>query len=262
MSRRDDDQIGHVPRMAPAHDEIASYQRNQAKGPLAASLGEVPDVPSEGGSSAPTGVLVLVILVLLSTAGLAGYLYQKLGVAEHAIQDYELRISNLERRLSVTDESMSESSVAIKVKVRELDKEIRKLWDNVWKKSKQQFAAHDAQLKKHQQSIGEVDAFIATAKKQLSRNAVVVTGLSTQLAKAEKMQSSVTANKRALGQQEARYESTIDKLNLLDSQVKTMSRRLKGTEEWVDSINGFRRQVNRDIGSLKKNVGRLQGGAP
>ena len=261
MSLRDDDHIGHVPKMTPAHDEIASYQRNKAKGSLVASLGEVPDVPSHGTSSMSSMVLALVVLVLLTTAGLAGYLYQKLGLAEQAISNYELRISSLERQLSVTDESMSESSVATQVKVRELDSEIRKLWDNVWKKSKQQFASHDSQLKQHQQSIRQSEAFIATVKKQLAKNNSVVAGLSKQLAKAEKMQQSVAVNKKNLGRQEARYENTIDKLNLMSSRVNKLDRRVKGTEEWVESINGFRRQMNRDMGSLKQRVGQLQGGA-
>ncbi|MEE8056244.1 MAG: hypothetical protein V3T17_00165 [Pseudomonadales bacterium] len=259
MSRRDNDPIGHAPKIVPAHDEIASYQRNKAKGSLVASLGEVPDVLGNGGSLASITVLAVVVLVLLAMVGTAGYLYQKLSLAEQAIQNYELRISDLERRLSVTDESMSESSVAIKVKVRELDSEIRKLWDNVWKKTKQQFAEHDAQLKKHEQRINQSDVFIVTAKRQILKNDTVVAGLTTQLAKAKKMQLTVAANQKTLGQQEARFETTADKLNLLNSHVKKLDRRIKDTEEWVDSINGFRRQVNRDIGTLKQHVGQLQG---
>ena len=147
MPRTDNDHIGHVPKITPAHDEIASYQRSQAKSGLINSLGAVPDVPGGASSPASTTALVLVVLIVLATAGLSAYLYQKLQLAEQSIVNYELRISDLERRLSVTDESMTESSVAMKVKVREMDSEIRKLWDNVWKKTKSRMAQHDAQLK-------------------------------------------------------------------------------------------------------------------
>jgi hypothetical protein len=261
MSRRDDDHIGHVPKIAPAHDEVASYQRIQGKGSLKARLGEVPDVQGGGGGSPiSTGVLGLVIVVLLATAGLSGYLYQKLTQAEQSIQNYELRISDLERRLSVTDESMSESSVAMKVKVQELDSEIRKLWDNVWKKTSATLSQHEALLKNHQQSISKNESFINSTKERLSKNDAVLSGLNTQLAKAEKIQSLVDASQRKMAQQETRIDTAVDKLNLMSTNVTKLESRVKDTEGWIESINAFRRQVNQDINNLKQGTGQAQGG--
>ncbi len=258
MSRRDDEHIGHVPKMAPAHDEIASYQRTKAKGSLAARLGEVPDVPGgRGGGGVSTTILVFVVLVLLATAGLSVFLYQNLSLAEQSIDEYELRIADLERRLSVTDESMSESSVAMKVKVRELDSEIRKLWDNVWKKAKKDLAKHEARLNQQQQSIAKNEGFISSAKAQISKNDTVVAELTTQLAKAEKMQLMISSNQQKLNQQEALLERTTDKANALSSSINKLDRRVKETEEWVESINGFRRQVNRDLSALKQGAGQV-----
>ena len=264
MSRRDDDHIGHVPKMTPAHDEIASFQRTQAKGALAASLGEVPDVGGGGGSAsmATKSILTAVVLVLLATAAWAGFLHQKLQLAEKSIQNYELRIGDLERRLMVTDESMGESSAAMKVKVREMDSEIRKLWDNVWKKSKQKFAEQDALLKKHSASIAASDTFIASAKQQMTKRDDVVAGLSQQLKKTQQLHSQVAENQLMLNQQEKSLELVADKSNRVSADVGKLDRRVKGTEEWVESINGFRRQVNRDLGALKQTVGQSQGGTP
>ncbi|ARN72855.1 hypothetical protein [Oceanicoccus sagamiensis] len=255
MSRRDDDHIGHVPKITPAHDEIASFQRNQAKGQLAASLGEVPDVGAAGSASASMAtksVLTLVVLVLLATAAWAGYLHQKLQIAEKSLQNYELRIGDLERRLMVTDESMGESSAAMKVKLRELDSEVRKLWDNVWKKSKQKFAENDALLKLHTESIAASDAFIASAKQQMTKRDDVVAGLSQQLQKTQQLHSQVAENQLVLGQQEKSLENMADKTNRVSADLGKLDRRVKGTEEWVESINGFRRQVNRDLTALKQ----------
>ncbi len=260
MSRRDDDHIGHVPKITPAHDEIASFQRTQAKGSLAASLGEVPEVGGSGGSAsmATKSILTVVVLVLLATAAWAGFLHQKLQIAEKSIQNYELRIGDLERRLMVTDESMGESSAAMKVKLRELDSEVRKLWDNVWKKSKQKFAENDALLKKHTASIAASDAFIATARQQMTKSDDVVAGLSQQLKKTQQLHSQVAENQLMLNQQEKSLELLADKANRISADMGKLDRRVKGTEEWVESINGFRRQVNRDLGALKQ----VQGGTP
>jgi predicted nucleic acid-binding Zn-ribbon protein len=258
MSRRDNDQIGQVPRMAPAHDEIASFQRSKGKGALASSLGDVPDVGGGGTSMGVKSVLAVVVVLLLATSAGAGFLFQKLQKAEKAISQYEIRIGDLERRLSVTDESMSESSVAMKVKVRELDTEIRKLWDNVWKKSKQRFAQYDKKFTTIEQGVKRNESFSVTAKQQLAQNNKVVSNLSVQLKDVEQMKSSLAANQQKLSQQEDNLESTSDKANRLGTDVNKIDRRLKSTEEWVESINGFRRQVNRDINSLKQSVGKLE----
>ena len=261
MPRKDDDQLGHVPKITPAHDEIASYQRARSKGKLVDSLGEVPDVRQEtaGISVATKSVLAAVILLLVATSGLAGYLYYELRLAQHSIDDYELRISALEKRLDVTDTSMSESAGALKVKVHELDSEIRKLWDNVWKRSKQRLEEHDVQLEKQQKQLADVQAFVASAQQQFDKNQKVVADLSVQLKKAEQMRSTVAGNSQLISKQTASVQAAVDKINRLNSDINKLDRRVKGTEEWIDSINGFRRQVNRDLGVLKQAIGQAQG---
>lgn len=260
MPRRDDDHIDHVPEITPADDEITSFQRTQAKGLLAASLGEVPEVGGASGSvsTATKSILTLVVLVLLATAAWAGYLHQKLQLAEKSLQSYELRIGDLERRLMVTDESMGESSAAMKVKLRELDSEVRKLWDNVWKKNKQKFAENDALLKQHTESLATIDAFITSAKQQMTKRDTVVTGLSQQLKQTQQLHTLVTENQLMLNQQEKSLEGLADKTNRISADMGKLDRRVKDTEGWVESINGFRRQVNRDIGALKQQIGQMQ----
>ena len=246
-----------------AHDEIASFQRTQAKGLLANRLGEVPEVGGAGATSTVIKfILTLVVLVLLATAALAAYLHQKLQIAEKSLQNYELRIGDLERRLMVTDESMDQSSAAMKVKLRELDSEVRKIWDNVWKKSKQRFAENDVLLKQHSASINSIDAYIASAKQQMTQRDNAVAGLTKQLKQAQQLQAQVTENQRLLKQQEKSLAAVADKTNRISADTGKLDRRVKATEEWVESINGFRRQVNRDIGDLtqqlKQQIGQMQ----
>lgn len=263
MSPRDDDPIDQVPKMTPDYDQIASYQRNKAKSSLVSSLGEVPDTAATG--SAPLGKTLLVagVCLILAIAAWAGYLHWKLQATEQSISNYQLRVADLEQRLMVTDESVNESGVATQVKIRELDSEIRKLWDNVWKKSKQQFAEQDTQLNQHAKSIKSNEQLISNIRQQLSRNEVVMTGLSDQLKNIQKIQSQVMANKQVLLKLEQSMEATADKANSVNANIVKLDKRVKSTEEWVESINGFRRQVNRDMDTLKQNVGQLQSsGAP
>lgn len=258
MPEKDDNHIGHVPKMTPAHDEIASYNRTKAKGSLVASLGEVPDSQATAATGSK-GLMVIVIILLLALAAWAGFLHMQLQAAEQSFRNYELRIADLESRLSVTDESMSESGVATKVKIRELDSEIRKLWDNVWKKSREKFSEYDATLAKHEGSINQSEQFIVSTKQQLSKNAGVVAGLTDQLKKSEQLQVQVAENQQSLVRQERTLELAADKSNSANAKVAKLEGRVKNTEEWVESINGFRRQVNRDINALKQGTVQGQG---
>lgn len=252
-----DDQLDNGPKIAPAHDEIASFHRGSARGSFAASLGEVPDVKG-GPSGVMKTILTVVVLVLLATAAMAGFMYQKLVYAEKSIRLYETRIGDLEKRLSVTDESMSESSDAIKEKTREMDSEIRKLWDNVWKKSKERFAEYDVKLASHDKSIANSDKFIVSSKLLQSKNSQVFADLGKQLEKVKSTQNTVQANQRKLERHESNIETVSDKVNRTNSSIANLEIRVKETEEWVESINGFRRQLNRDIIELKKKVGQMQ----
>ena len=251
MSPTDNDSSGHAP-IKPAHDEIASYQRSTARGKLASSLGAVPEVSNPPGSGAPKGLLILFLVVAMLTAAFSGYLFFQLQSAQQTIQNYELRITDLERQLSVTDESMSESAVAMKVKLRELDSEIRKLWDNVWKKSKQRLAAHETTLAEHEKKIAAADNFITSATQQFSESRQMVQGMKNQLEKAERVQSLVSTNQLVISQQEQALESTADKVNRSASDIVKLRRRIKETEEWIESINSFRKQVNRDLNAIKQ----------
>lgn len=246
--------------MAPARDEIASRQRNSARGSFVAGLGEVPDVA--GGSSSSSAVMktlmALVVLVLLGTAAMSGYLYQKLTFAETALRLSESRIGQLEQRLSITDESMSESSDAIKEKTMEMDSEIRKLWDNVWKKSKQQFALYDKHLGKIDGQIAANNSFVVASKVQQTKTDTLFTDLAKELTTVKATQKTVSSNKTKLARQESSLESANDKLNRINTQLAKLDKRIKGTEEWVESINGFRRQILRDIERLNNSTAQLQ----
>lgn len=246
----DDDKLGGVPKMTPSRDQIDSFKRDKGRG-IASRLGEVPDVASQGSSTTIKAVLAFATIAVLGSLAWSMTLQQKLGGAEKAIALYEQRIASLERQLSVTDESMSESSVAMKVKIREMDTEIRKLWDNVWKKSKQRFSDYDKKLGQH-------DSFIASTKKQMSSNEAVMKSLTDQLASSRQMLVNVNSNQQRLVSQESTLESMSDKLNRLSADLVSLNGRVKESEAWVDSINGFRRQVNRDIGDLKQELGAMQ----
>lgn len=260
MSKRDEDNLGQVPLMVPERDEVASYQRKQkSKGKLSDSLGDVPDVKastsSGGGSALSKGVLGLTVCGLLAALVWAGMLNQQLKGTEQVLASYELRISELEKRLMVTDESMAESSVAMQVKIRELDGEVRKLWDNVWKKTKEDFAAQQAQIKKQSDSLGKLN-------KQLTGLSTEVAEFGKQLEGTAGLAEKVAAGVNSVEAMNARVKSASEQAKSAASLTKQLEERVKANEEWLDSVNAFRRQVNRDISNLQQSLGQAPSSSP
>lgn len=261
MSRKDNDPLVDAPSITPSRDEVASFQRNKkSKAGLASSLGSVPEVAAHTSSS--TGlkaVVALLFIALLGTAALAGFLQQRLSTAESTLLSYEQRLATLEERLSVTDESMSESSVAMQVKLRELDGEVRKLWDNVWKRSKQRFAALETNVAKHGVSLKSHQTIIDSAELRLTKNKAVMDSLAGQLQVIDKLRPSIEQNNKRLMMLQSNQETNSDKVNSLANKVLKLDRAAKDSIERLDSVDAFRRQVNSNINTLRQNVGQLQG---
>jgi chromosome segregation ATPase len=254
MPTRDNDHLHDAPSIVPARDEIDSFQRNQqGKAGLKGSLGAVPEYTNSGGGAA-TGLKALVVLLLVglvATAALAGFLHSRLLTAESTLVQYESRLADLERRLSVTDESMSESSVAMKVKLRELDDEVRKLWDNVWKRSKQRFATIEKNIDSQQSALNKQGKTLASAEQQLAT-------LKQQVAGAGSLKAAVDANKAKLATLERNLENTSDKANSVSNQLVNIERLSNDNRERLDSVDQFRRQVNGNIVRLQQTVGKLE----
>ena len=253
MTQRKEPQFGDMPPIKPARDEVSSYKRNGNKSTAAVAN------TSGGGGGSSAVVLTLLFLALLGSCGWIYYLQMQLKVADVNLQNNDARISELEQKLSITDEAMSDSAVAMQVKIRELDSEIRKLWDNVWKKSKKVHAEQDALLKKHGSNLATNNTTLVSMEKRLSAADKTVASLNTQLKTLERLQTRLAEQSRALLTLEAQLEKTADKANAVGSNYQQLSQRVKETEGWIESINGFRRQVNQEISSVKTQLGQLQG---
>lgn len=255
MPSKDNDHLDSTPSIKPAKDDIATFQRSQKS--KAGRLGNVPEVGGEQ-RTGMKALMALMLVGLLATAGLALYLHEQLKTAELTLKRYEVRVANLEERLSVTDESMSESSVAMKVKLRELDGEVRKLWDNVWKRSKQRFATIEASIAEHDRSIKSNASSADAAAKQLAKNKNVITGLSSELQEFKRLESLLSGNQAKIVSLTSAQETSSDKVNRLANKTVKLDKLSGDNKERLDSVDGFRRQANKTINDLKQEVGRLQ----
>lgn len=218
------------------------------------------NAPGSGGSG---GFLVFLGTVLiLGLAGVSYYLFDQLQATQALLAQSQSRLDNLEQRLSVTDDSVTESSASMKVKLSELDSEVRKLWDNVWKKQKEELGKHDTEIDKLQKSLVSMEsrikssqAELAAAMKTFSTDKSRLTELSGRLDKAA---AQAEVNRKQL----LEYGKQLTSGGSLDARVSSVERQLQQNQDWLDSINAFRRQVNRDIESLRTTVSQYHSSSP
>ena len=177
----------------------------------------------------------------------AWQLQNQLDEAEGQLQGYASRIGDLEARLSDTDEGMNQNAAVQAVKIAELEGEVRKLWDNVWKQTKERLSKLESASAAQGKSIKGLDSSMASAKTQLDEAGSDLDELKSVSGDLARLMTSAKAN-------QAEVERVADALNRIELSLAKLDKRVAGNEEWVDSVNAFRRQVNNSLGELQAAV--------
>lgn len=265
----------HTPSLTIDEEDKVSHQpkkTSKSANSSGSSSGE-----SSGGFSS-----ILIFLLAASAVVASAFLFMQLqetnlqldnARTQRAADQERLRV--MEERLQITDNSVSETKTAADDKLSELDTEIRKLWDNVWKKSKAQLSEHEdsiASLKKSVAAVGNIDKQLDKLEKSLKANDAALAALKEQVNKDKSTVSTMAAQvKEALTKSSAnrgelasldlavqgsvaQSKAAADKVEPLLKRVAELERRVQGNEEWVESINGHRRQVVRDIQELRQKL--------
>ena len=230
-----DDSFNSLPTMKPAHDELIQRRR------LARGLSPAQSKP---------GLTWFALVVAIAASVSSYYLYSQNQLAEARISAAELRLSSLESRLTSAGDEMSQSDEAVRVQLKELDREVRKLWDNVWKKSKITLEEHSLNIKNLTTRTSKLNDQQALSKQQLSSLNSEIMGYSTSL---EELTESMVRLEAA-----SQQLTVMNQLLLrLEKQLNTHDERISSNEDWVNSINSFRRQVNRQLNSLSQPVNKV-----
>lgn len=207
---------------------------------------------SSGGAGILARLFITVALVVAAVAcAWAWQLQQKLQGAEQAMVGYDQRISDLEDRLSDTDEGMAQSTQVQAVKIRELDKEVRKLWDNVWKSTKARLEKLEATDEKRAPQISSLQGDMKNVQAQLEAASADLVKLKGVAGDLSRLMGSAKAN-------QTEVERVADSLNRIELEMNRLSKRVQTNEEWVGSINAFRKQVNASLLELRNTVSTLQ----
>ncbi|WP_237060046.1 hypothetical protein [Microbulbifer sediminum] len=248
MQRREPTLDGRGPAIDPEMDNkpIGGAPRGSAPKPA--------PVDDEGGSGGSSVLAVVALILALAGVGSAGFLYTQWQDTRSQLVSAEERIVELEKRFEMSDEESTASVEVLNARVKENSSEIRKLWGVSHDTNRKNIAANKAAA-----AAAAKDA--AAAKKQAAQLAGKVSGLSDSVKKIasvefalSELRETTTSNQRDLK----------DKLASLERQLNSvrsdLGGRVSANEEAVESIDAYRRSVNKDLVQLRDAIRSLQSG--
>jgi chromosome segregation ATPase len=249
--------------MVPSRDEVASYrsQRN-SKGDV-----KTPSKGGGGGGGAGAGLLarLMIAVCLIVAASAVAWAYQLQKDAQEAAlvrADYEARISDLEDRLSDTDESVNQSGVAMQVKIKELYSEVDKLWASAWRKNKAKIAANEKAVAETSKQVKSQNTAIDSIKSQSRTTDIQISALSGQLDEVSDMLIPMRKLLDSASSDRRQMERLADNVHKLKQDYGALQKRVGTGEEDIAAINGFRRQVWSTLNEMQQVLAQIQSGEP
>jgi chromosome segregation ATPase len=149
---------------------------------------------------------------------------------------------------------MMQSDTQFEDKVNMLDSEVRKLWDNVWKKTKTELAKHDNALIAQNKKIASQSTIIAGLKKtnssisaKLGANQIAISALNEQLFATSDNSTSIEKLQSQMAGLAQNLTVVKESMGNLTNQQRDLLKRISESEEWVEAFNGYRKEVNQKL---------------
>jgi chromosome segregation ATPase len=251
MTDNKDSSMDHIPPIIPARDEVVSRQHSNKK-----TAGRGKKAPRSGGAGIVARLFIVIALAAAGVATAWAWQQQQLLDANAALMArYEARISDLEDRLSDTDEGMNQSAATLGVKLKDLTSEVDKLWASAWRKNKAKITALEKSSSAHGSQLSTLGATDKKYSAQLKSLATDIAKLRSVAGDLEQLVSTAKAN-------QATMERLGDDVSRATLELAKLQKRVQASEEWQGSVDGFRRQVNKSLLQLRDNVSQLQNPAP
>ena len=204
------------------------------------------------GSAGKSKASGLFIFLLILSFAVSGYLYFQLHRSLGVQQDMISRIASMESKLSVTDESLSQSGAAIQallqdheVKIDTNISEIRKLWG----------VSYDTNRK----AIDQLRANSSTIANNLSG---AIDRLDSIEGRIEGFGSQMLIQGADIEDLLTRLRITRDELNSQTNLISRLEAQSSESLEAIDAIDAFRLQMNQKVVQLENEIRSLSGSAP
>ena len=238
MSR---DDLTEIPSFAARRDEaVDSAPRNA-----------IPSRSREtaGLSGASQFFLTLSFIAVCALSAYAWYSYQLIGELTADQSRTGQQVQSLENLLTDTDETVTKSAAAMGAQLNLLDSEVRKLWD-----ARKVANRKVSNLEKADKST---EATLQTLKDNGFRQKKTLDALTADLRELQTLSADIERLAGSARQIQSDVERLADDVNRANLERASLGNRVTANEEWVASINGFRKQVNTNVNQLRADIRQL-----
>jgi chromosome segregation ATPase len=156
------------------------------------------------------------------------------------------QVQGLENLLTDTDETVTKSAAAMGAQLNLLDTEVRKLWD-ARKISNRKLSDLEKTDKSAANTVKTLQDNDFRQKKTLDALTADLKALQTLSADIERLAGSAR-------QIQSDVERLADNVNRSKLERAALGKRVGANEEWVASINNFRKQVNTNVNQLRADI--------
>ena len=257
----DRDELTDIPSLVPDRDDLDSRKKEK----IAQSQDIVRPAQHNQLRQAGSWPLRIAVILLCLAAMAGGYgAYHFNGLYQDNLRQTNLRISDLELRLALVDESATESDNTLMENIEQTIEQYDLLWAN-WRENNrtfEDFRGEIARLKLTNesqdeiataaaQSLDETRQTVQSAQARLNTLARELTSLGQSL-------TAIEGQMQELASLRGELESVRQALNSGDSTVLGLAGRLEFVEESMESVNAHRLQINQTLFRLQESIEALQ----
>lgn len=232
------DELQNIPSFAANRDEAVSSAPPGASPSRSRVAG-----PATAGSVLGRLVLVVAFVVAAVAVVWAWQLQVLLDGANRVVANTEQRVADLEALLSDTDETVNQSAQTLGAQMRLLDTEVRKLWDAR--------RISNNRIDKLEEARTDLDRRATAVTSRVNQMQPQLAAISTDLAALKTLAADLERLTQTASQAATEVERIADAVNRSNLQQSALAKRVNDNEEWIESINAFRRQVNASIQRLE-----------
>jgi chromosome segregation ATPase len=226
----------------------ATLETQLERAPIGRSFREPAREPVEIRSGGSSTLAVVALILALAGLGGAAFLYQQWQISRVSLVDAESRIAELEKRFEMSGEESAASVEVLGVKVKENAVEVRKLWG----------VAYDTNRK----NIATNAEAIASQKKTLASLSGQVSGMSASVKKIAAVETALAELRQSNTQSDRQLKDQVAGLERQLASVRSdLTARVGANEEAIESVDAYRRSVNKDLVQLRDAIRSLQSGS-
>jgi chromosome segregation ATPase len=256
---RDSDELTDIPPIVPSRDDVTTHQ--QARRGQSQEIVR-PTLAQQKVSTWPVRIALLALALAMLGAG--GMAYNFYGQYQDELRQADLRISDLERRLSLVGAENEDSVVNIQETLDFHFSEIDKLWAarNALRTEAQDIRGELSRLELANEGQDEVVANLAQqvdgANTQINAGSARVNTLVGEMDQLTQQLTEMDASLANLASLRTELQSVQTALNSGDSNLLGVIGRLEYLEGSMESVNAHRLQINETLFRLQENLEAIQ----